>query len=771
MPEIINAPNQLPSARPQLFLAGTIEMGESPAWQPDAATKARALGWTVLNPRRDGVATWEPSAADPDFVEQVNWELDAQDQADRIVMNLVEGTLSPVSLLELGLYAASGKLVVICPPEFWRRGNVEIVCRRYHIPLVTTLEEALDPDLVTSAPRTHVTQLHPSLFLDPVKDGSFLVRGSTTPPTIPGSVGDMMRITGYVRESRVHITPLEAKPTPPSVMTIAEVRDTLNLAAPRRWRGYGGQVHYQYQEVIDAMAAGIFSALEYKARLVADNPRPVYEHLHIGSGPSLQHLSPAAAMERAIRAHETYVPDPADVPSPESPKSAEELAAWLRQKATDQPDSDQGDSEALSLIAAADMIAIRHAKNAPSAPPAPYGHERPQTLRDLITLVFGPVQEPHRTEGTTTGSEVPSVAPATEDTDEPGSETDDTSDSETLRSALRLAADHQHAALYPGTEYDDCALCYLIEAFPTSDTVSKANAFDAIVNVLWDRDHLEQIALALDLTNEVLSKVEYVDNPDLTKRVNEFAGGTDMQDDLREIAKIIESATGPEAQTSEVAATAKGTDAANYMSVSAICFVCGATAPGLDPDGWATWLRTNTLLPYFLHSCPKHSTHEGLWEALPIAANTHGLSEAEAEQILRERDEAAEWADKLANAIGNGAEGEHSNLNNPWQNALDLAAPGAITISRTTPPTAWLWKLKDNLLSPEGDEYEVEAVYEDQVRVSPRWNLRRTFDGTWVISCDSAELYFYKFTAPEQAARCAEAIDAAARAQLGTETS
>ena len=45
---------------------------------------------------------------------------------------------------ELGLYARSGKLKVCCPEGFWRRGNVEVVCRRYHVPLFSSLDELID---------------------------------------------------------------------------------------------------------------------------------------------------------------------------------------------------------------------------------------------------------------------------------------------------------------------------------------------------------------------------------------------------------------------------------------------------------------------------------------------------------------------------------------------------------------------------------------------------------------------------------------------------
>src|SRR5271154_2557104 len=55
---------------------------------------------------------------------------------------------------------------------------------------------------------------------------------------------------------------------------------------------------------------------------------------------------------------------------------------------------------------------------------------------------------------------------------------------------------------------------------------------------------------------------------------------------------------------------------ANFVQVSAICFVCGKTKPGMLPPGWEQWQRISTPLPYFLTSCPEHSTHEGLWPAL-----------------------------------------------------------------------------------------------------------------------------------------------------------
>jgi hypothetical protein len=51
---------------------------------------------------------------------------------------------APITLLGLGLFAKSGKLLVCCPEWFWRRGNVEVVCARYQIPAVARFQDLVD---------------------------------------------------------------------------------------------------------------------------------------------------------------------------------------------------------------------------------------------------------------------------------------------------------------------------------------------------------------------------------------------------------------------------------------------------------------------------------------------------------------------------------------------------------------------------------------------------------------------------------------------------
>ena len=128
-----------------IFLAGSIENGAAIDWQSIFIEKLGDTNWVVLNPRRrEWDASWEQSLQNPQFVEQVNWELEGLENATLIVLNLIPSTLSPISLLEFGLYARSGKLVVCCPQGFWRKGNIDVVCQRYGIKQVESLEELID---------------------------------------------------------------------------------------------------------------------------------------------------------------------------------------------------------------------------------------------------------------------------------------------------------------------------------------------------------------------------------------------------------------------------------------------------------------------------------------------------------------------------------------------------------------------------------------------------------------------------------------------------
>jgi hypothetical protein len=132
-----------------IFLAGSIEMGKAENWQERLVSALRHLDALVLNPRRgQWNASWEQSIDNPDFRQQVEWELNALERADLVIMYFAPETRSPISLLELGVCAAKkpDNLIVCCPEGFWRKGNVDIVCHRFGVRQVPAIV-----DLVKSA--------------------------------------------------------------------------------------------------------------------------------------------------------------------------------------------------------------------------------------------------------------------------------------------------------------------------------------------------------------------------------------------------------------------------------------------------------------------------------------------------------------------------------------------------------------------------------------------------------------------------------------------
>lgn len=136
----------LPVPQVDLFLGGSIEMGKADPWQNRICEilMNRGMGLAIANPRReDWDSSWEQSTKDPNFVDQVNWELNALQRSDLIVMYFQPGTISPVSLLELGLYVKRN-MIVYCPEGFHKKGNVDIVCARFGITVVDTEEALVD---------------------------------------------------------------------------------------------------------------------------------------------------------------------------------------------------------------------------------------------------------------------------------------------------------------------------------------------------------------------------------------------------------------------------------------------------------------------------------------------------------------------------------------------------------------------------------------------------------------------------------------------------
>ena len=139
------APSEVCLYGKSVFLAGSIDMGRARDWQADAVKMMQHLPITIMNPRRvDFGGDWVQDMSQDKLYRQVTWELDWLAGADVIALNLEPESDAPISILELGLFAASKKMVVRCPVGWRRRGNIQIICQRFGIPIFTEFEDMIE---------------------------------------------------------------------------------------------------------------------------------------------------------------------------------------------------------------------------------------------------------------------------------------------------------------------------------------------------------------------------------------------------------------------------------------------------------------------------------------------------------------------------------------------------------------------------------------------------------------------------------------------------
>lgn len=135
-----------PSSGPKIFLAGSINMGKAPDWQGNVIKYIKET-WTdcdvtVYNPRRAEAFTPEMEE------EQAAWEACMLQNADFILMHLAaEGGVSPISLLELGLYMRDEKLYLSIEEDYPRK-------------YVTSIHYALSgANLITESPNISIERM------------------------------------------------------------------------------------------------------------------------------------------------------------------------------------------------------------------------------------------------------------------------------------------------------------------------------------------------------------------------------------------------------------------------------------------------------------------------------------------------------------------------------------------------------------------------------------------------------------------------------------
>ena len=128
-----------------VFLAGITTSTDEADWRQTLTNELFDHPVTIFNPNRpDWDGTWKEDFSDKRWEEQVSWELDMQDTADVVVFFFHKSTDAPISLLELGLAVRTKTVVVCAQKEYRKRGNVEAVCRRFNVQLLSTEAQLRD---------------------------------------------------------------------------------------------------------------------------------------------------------------------------------------------------------------------------------------------------------------------------------------------------------------------------------------------------------------------------------------------------------------------------------------------------------------------------------------------------------------------------------------------------------------------------------------------------------------------------------------------------
>ena len=125
--------------RHRVYLAGSTNGYD---WQQHFINEMKDLRVDVFNPRcevEDGL---------------YGWELDHLSIANVIALYFDPQDRSPNGLITLGMFAKTDRLIVCCPEEFYKKGDVDIICEREGVHHVETLDLLIAHTIARISPQS-----------------------------------------------------------------------------------------------------------------------------------------------------------------------------------------------------------------------------------------------------------------------------------------------------------------------------------------------------------------------------------------------------------------------------------------------------------------------------------------------------------------------------------------------------------------------------------------------------------------------------------------
>jgi len=128
--------------KPSLFLAGSMDIKGQTNWRERATEQFQAY-YHIFDPTH----TNHSNLNDTEMSKHIKWEWEALNRSDLILLNFTAQAKSPMSLLELGMYISSGKIVVVCPKEFYQAHYINTLCTEHKVPIFESIDDILQTDI------------------------------------------------------------------------------------------------------------------------------------------------------------------------------------------------------------------------------------------------------------------------------------------------------------------------------------------------------------------------------------------------------------------------------------------------------------------------------------------------------------------------------------------------------------------------------------------------------------------------------------------------
>jgi hypothetical protein len=140
----VKAPGKYDTTSYTIFLGGAIDQNKAVDWQSQVVQSLKDFDVTILNPRREEWdESWGQTKKDPRFVEQVLWEIRAQEDCDMCLYVFPDEAKAPITFFEYGAWGTRKDCLVCTEPDFYRYGNLDLYGDYFKVPTYDNLDELL----------------------------------------------------------------------------------------------------------------------------------------------------------------------------------------------------------------------------------------------------------------------------------------------------------------------------------------------------------------------------------------------------------------------------------------------------------------------------------------------------------------------------------------------------------------------------------------------------------------------------------------------------